>query len=87
MSKLNLRLPESLYKQVKVLAEQEGVSVNQFVTTVLAEKLSALLTQEYSGARAVRGPGGVQAGARPGSGHRTRTARRPLGQGQYQSCS
>ncbi len=55
MSNLSLRLPESLHKQVKALAKQEGVSINQFVTTALAEKLSALMTQEYLEARAERG--------------------------------
>jgi len=55
MSNLSLRLPESLHKQVKALAKQEGVSINQFVTTALAEKLSALMTQEYLEARAGRG--------------------------------
>ena len=59
MSKLSLRLPESLHKQVKALAKEEGVSVNQFVTTALAEKLSALLTQENLGARAARGDRGA----------------------------
>ena len=55
MGKFRLRLPESLHKQVKALAEQEGVSVNQFVTTALAEKLSALMTEDDLGAQAKRG--------------------------------
>jgi hypothetical protein len=55
MSNLSLRLPESLHKQVKALAKQEGVSINQFITTALAEKLSALMTQNYLEARAKRG--------------------------------
>ena len=55
MSNLSLRLPESLHKQVKELAKKEGVSINQFVTTALAEKLSALMTQDYLEARAQRG--------------------------------
>ncbi len=55
MSNLSLRLPESLHKQVKALAKQEGVSINQFVTTALAEELSALMTQDYLRARAERG--------------------------------
>lgn len=59
MSNLSLRLPESLYKQVKELAKKEGVSINQFVTTALAEKLSALMTQDYLEARARRGDRGV----------------------------
>ncbi|MFN3652992.1 MAG: YlcI/YnfO family protein [Armatimonadota bacterium] len=55
MSTLSLRLPESLHRQVRELARKEGVSINQFVTTALAEKLSALLTEEYLEARAARG--------------------------------
>lgn len=59
MSSLSLRLPESLHKQVKALAKREGVSINQFITTALAEKLSALLTEEYLEARAKRGDRGA----------------------------
>jgi hypothetical protein len=55
MSALSLRLPESLHKQVKELAEQEGISINQFVTSAVAEKMSALVTEEYLGKRASRG--------------------------------
>ncbi len=55
MSALSLRLPESLHKQVKKLAEQEGISINQFVTSAVAEKMSALVTEEYLGKRASRG--------------------------------
>ncbi len=49
------RLPESLHKQAKELAEKEGVSLNQLLVTALAEKLSALMTDEYLSARAERG--------------------------------
>jgi hypothetical protein len=52
MSTLSLRLPESLHKQVRELAEREGVSINQFVVTAVAEKMSALLTEEYLEERA-----------------------------------
>lgn len=54
-----MKLPESLNKQVKALAEQEGVSMDQFVTIALAEKLSALLTEEYLEARAAHGDPGA----------------------------
>jgi hypothetical protein len=47
MSTMSLRLPESLHKKAREVAEQEGVSINQLVTTALAEKLAALLTVEY----------------------------------------
>jgi HicB family len=55
MSALSLRLPELLHKQVKELAEKEGISINQFVTSVVAEKMSVLVTEEYLGKRAARG--------------------------------
>ena len=55
MSTLSLRLPESLHKKVKELAQQEGVSINQFVTVAVAEKLSALLTEDYLQERAKLG--------------------------------
>jgi hypothetical protein len=58
MSTLSLRLPESLHRKVRELAEQEGVSINQFVTTALAEKLSALMTVEYLEALGKRGSRG-----------------------------
>jgi hypothetical protein len=55
MSTLSLRLPESLHKQVRELAAREGISINQFVATAVAEKMSALLTEEYLETRAKRG--------------------------------
>ena len=55
MSTLSLRLPESLHKQVRELAAREGISINQFVATAVAEKMAALLTEEYLQDRAKRG--------------------------------
>ena len=55
MSTMSLRLPESLHQKVRELAEKEWVSINQLVTTALAEKISALLTAEYIEARAAKG--------------------------------
>jgi hypothetical protein len=55
MSTISLRLPQSLHKRVRDLAERDDVSINQFITTALAEKMSALLTVEYLGERAARG--------------------------------
>jgi hypothetical protein len=47
MSALTVRLPESLHKGIKALAKREGYSVNQFLATAAAEKMSALLTLDY----------------------------------------
>ena len=55
MSTMSLRLPASLHEKAREMAEREGVSINQLVTTALAEKLSALLTEEYLAERAARG--------------------------------
>jgi HicB family len=55
MSTLSLRLPESLHKKLKDVAEREGVSINQLITTAVAEKISALMTAEYLNERAARG--------------------------------
>lgn len=55
MSTISLRLSESLHKHVRELARKEGVSINQLVTTALAEKLSALDTESYLNERAKRG--------------------------------
>jgi hypothetical protein len=37
------------------LAEKESVSINQLITLALAEKLSALMTEDYLEERAKRG--------------------------------
>jgi predicted transcriptional regulator len=52
MSTLSIRLPESLHKKMKELAEKEGVSMNQFITLAVSEKMSALLTVDYLKMRA-----------------------------------
>ncbi len=55
MIALSVRLPESLHKNAKTFAMQEGIPVNQLISTALAEKLSALATQDYLEQRAARG--------------------------------
>lgn len=39
--KVLLRLPKSLHRQLALIAEREGVSLNQFVVSALAEKVGA----------------------------------------------
>jgi hypothetical protein len=55
MSSLSLRLPDSLHKGVRELASREGISINQFIATAVAEKMAALMTEDYLGERARRG--------------------------------
>jgi hypothetical protein len=55
MSALSLRLPKSLHEQLKELAEEEGISVNQFVVLAVAEKVASISTIEYLEKRAMGG--------------------------------
>lgn len=55
MSTLSLRLPDYLHESVRSLAEQQGVSINQFITLAVAEKMSALMTEDYLNERGQRG--------------------------------
>jgi hypothetical protein len=49
-----LRLQPSLLDEARKLAESEGVALNQLINVAVAEKVSALRTQEYFAARARR---------------------------------
>jgi hypothetical protein len=55
MSNLNVQLPDSLYKNLQALASQDGISIDQFIATAVAEKLSALMTETYLEDLAKRG--------------------------------
>jgi len=55
MSTISLRLPHSLHDSARQLAAKESISINQLITLALAEKVSALTTEEYIGKRAKRG--------------------------------
>lgn len=54
MSALSLRLPDSVHRHIKELAQQEGVSINQFISSAVAEKVSAIATEDYLQQRAQR---------------------------------
>lgn len=54
MSALSLRLPDSIHRHIKELAQKEGVSINQFIATAVAEKVSAIATEDYLKMRAER---------------------------------
>ncbi len=55
MSTLSLRIPDSLHKEVKNLVKKEGISINQFISSAVAEKMSALLTEKYLLKRSKKG--------------------------------
>jgi hypothetical protein len=52
---LSLQLPDSIHKQLLAYAEQDGVSLNQFISTAVAEKLASLATVEFLEQRAQNG--------------------------------
>jgi hypothetical protein len=47
-----LRLPKSLKDEVAKVAKRDGTSVNQFIAIAVAEKISALETEEFFAERA-----------------------------------
>jgi hypothetical protein len=49
-----LRLPRSLKDAVVRLSRQDGTSINQFVATAVAEKVSALETAQFFQGRRAR---------------------------------
>jgi hypothetical protein len=55
MISITLQLPESLVLRIQDAAKRDAISINQFITIAVAEKLSALLTEEYIEARAAHG--------------------------------
>lgn len=59
MGALNLRLPDSIHRHIKEIAKLEGVSINQFISTAVSEKVSAILTEAYLSARAGRAKEGA----------------------------
>jgi len=54
MSALSLRLPESIHRHIREIAKKEGVSINQFISSAVSEKISALMTEDYLEERAKR---------------------------------
>ena len=55
MTTVSVRVPDSIHRKVKEIATEERMSINQFINSALAEKLAALLTEEYLKRRAERG--------------------------------
>ena len=54
MSALSLRLPNSIHRHIKEIASDEGVSINQFISSAVSEKISAITTETYLAQRAKR---------------------------------
>ena len=55
MSTLNVNIPESLRRRAQSLAQDDGVPLEQFIATALAEKVAVLDADSYIRERAARG--------------------------------
>ncbi len=55
MSTISVRLPESLHKKVKHLAKEEATSINQLISSALAEKIAVLDAEAYLQKRSTSG--------------------------------
>jgi len=55
MSTLNVNIPESLRRRAQSLAQDDGVPLDQFIATALAEKVAVLDADSYIRERAERG--------------------------------
>jgi hypothetical protein len=53
-SNFALRLQPSLLEEARKLADAEGVALNQLINVAVAEKLSALRTEDFFAERAAR---------------------------------
>ncbi len=59
MTTLNLTLPNSIRRHLQEMADLEGVAIDQFVTTAVAEKISALTAETYLRTRVGRADPGA----------------------------
>jgi len=59
MSALSLRLPDSIHRYIKEIAKREGVSINQFISSAVSEKISAIMTHELLTERAKKAKKGA----------------------------
>ena len=55
MTTLSLRLPDSYHSMLKEITLKDKISINQFIVSAVAEKISALETQRYLEERGARG--------------------------------
>ena len=52
MSAISVRLPDSVHTMAREIAGKDHISLNQFIASAVAEKISALTTETYLAARA-----------------------------------
>jgi hypothetical protein len=55
MTSMNVKIPDSLAKQAREMAEKEEITLDQLVSSAVAEKVAAWKTVGYLESRAARG--------------------------------
>jgi hypothetical protein len=55
MTTISVQVPDSLHKAVREIVLREGMSLDQFVVLAIAEKATAIATEDYLTERAKRG--------------------------------
>lgn len=55
MNEISISIPDSILKNLQRVTQEEGVNMEQFVNSAIAEKLSAFMSEEYLAERAKRG--------------------------------
>jgi hypothetical protein len=55
MSTLSLRIAESIHNKLREISKKESISINQFISSAISEKLSAFMTEDYIKRRAEKG--------------------------------
>lgn len=54
MGAISVRLPDSLHTLAREISGKDHVSLNQFIASAVAEKVSALTTEKYLAERSAR---------------------------------
>lgn len=56
MSSISITMPDSLHQAASELAKKDKISMSQFISIAVAEKISALMTEDYLMKRAKNAP-------------------------------
>lgn len=55
MTTLSIRLPRSIHNAIKTFAANDEISMNQFISSAVAEKIAAMEAENYIKERGKRG--------------------------------
>jgi hypothetical protein len=47
MSTLSIRIPDSIHEIVKQISKDDNISINQFISSAITEKVTAMETENY----------------------------------------